>query len=99
MTDETDSEPDPAADENVTVFPSSEGDFEVRLTGEAVDDVPECPECDTAGEPLPDAESATSVACMDEGCEVGSYLLDGTVLYRMSTEDESDEGAFLADDS
>ena len=88
--DEPDSEPDPTESENVTVFPSSEGDFEVRLTGQPVKDVPECPECEFAGEPLPDAESATSVACMDDTCEVGSYLLDGTVLYRIPTEDDGE---------
>lgn len=79
--DEPDSEPDLAESENVTVFTTSEGDFEVHLTGESVENVPECPECEVAGEPLPDAESVTSIACMDETCEVGSYLLDGTVLW------------------
>ena len=77
--DESDSEPDPPEGENVTVFTTSEGDFEVHLTGEPIDDVPECPE--VAGEPLPDAESVTSIACMDETCGVGSYLPDGTVLW------------------
>ncbi|RJT07449.1 hypothetical protein [Halococcus sp. IIIV-5B] len=90
MSDESDSEPDPAKGENVTVFPASEGDFEVHLTGEPVEDVPECPKCEVAGEPLPDAESATSVACMDDTCGIGSYLLDGTVLYRIPTEDDTE---------
>ncbi|EMA42003.1 hypothetical protein [Halococcus hamelinensis] len=82
MSDESDSERDPAEGENVAIYPSSDGDFEVHLTGEPVEEVPECPECEVAGEPLPDAESVTEVACMDETCEVGSYLLDGTVLWR-----------------
>lgn len=50
------------------------------VTGDlSEEDVTPCPDCDSeTGEPL-NGESA----CMSEGCDVGAYLPDGTVLYRI----------------
>jgi hypothetical protein len=39
-----------------------------------------CPDCDEPGEKQPGGDE---ISCMTDGCDVGDYLPDGTVIWRV----------------
>jgi hypothetical protein len=68
------------SDENNPEETGRVSEMELVVMGDlSEDDVTPCPECDFEhGEP----QNGT-IACMNEGCDVGDYLPDGTVIWRV----------------